>query len=97
MKKLKLKALDFSAAEILTREQLKTVMGGSGGDDGGSGDGGSGSAPKCKTDPCTYYDMLAKVNRSGTCGSVVPSGPKLPYCACKVKNVGDFEDSACNQ
>lgn len=35
MKKLKLKALELSAEEMLTREQLKNVLGGSG--DDGSG------------------------------------------------------------
>ncbi|MCC6286780.1 MAG: hypothetical protein IT249_02745 [Chitinophagaceae bacterium] len=34
MKKLKLKALQLGATEILSREQLKTIMGGSGGGNG---------------------------------------------------------------
>ncbi|MBS1917694.1 MAG: TIGR04149 family rSAM-modified RiPP [Bacteroidetes bacterium] len=33
MKKLKLKALEFNAEQVLTREQLKNILGG----DGGSG------------------------------------------------------------
>ncbi len=33
MKKLKLKALELGATELLTREQLKNITAGSGGDD----------------------------------------------------------------
>ncbi len=40
MKKLKLKALELGATEILTREQLKKVFGGDGGSDGSGGSGG---------------------------------------------------------
>ncbi|RAJ76622.1 hypothetical protein CLV59_108141 [Chitinophaga dinghuensis] len=36
MKKLKLKALDLGAKELLSREQLKNILGGSGSDLGGS-------------------------------------------------------------
>ncbi|RAJ76630.1 hypothetical protein CLV59_108149 [Chitinophaga dinghuensis] len=36
MKKLKLKALDLGAKELLSREQLKNILGGDGSDDGGS-------------------------------------------------------------
>ncbi|MFB6453872.1 hypothetical protein ACE38W_01275 [Chitinophaga sp. Hz27] len=45
MKKLRLKMLDLGATEVLSREQLKQVMGGadgSGGDGSGGGSGGSG-------------------------------------------------------
>ncbi|HEY8959422.1 hypothetical protein [Chitinophaga sp.] len=38
MKKLRLKALDLGATELLTRERLRTILG------GGSGSGGSGEA-----------------------------------------------------
>jgi len=38
MKKLKLKALELGASEVLTREQLKNVLGGDG---SGGGSGGS--------------------------------------------------------
>ncbi|OQP57762.1 hypothetical protein A3860_09045 [Niastella vici] len=37
MKKLKLKALELGAKEVLSRDQLKNVFGGSVLDDGGSG------------------------------------------------------------
>lgn len=39
MKKLRLRALDLGAKEVLSREQLKLILGG----DGSSGIGGSGS------------------------------------------------------
>jgi hypothetical protein len=50
MKKLKLKALELGAKEVLSREQLKNVLGGF---DDGSGSGkkgsGSGSGKRCGT------------------------------------------------
>lgn len=42
MKKLKLKALEYGAIEILTREQLKKILGGDDFGSGGSGSNGSG-------------------------------------------------------
>ncbi|RAJ76619.1 hypothetical protein CLV59_108138 [Chitinophaga dinghuensis] len=36
MKKLKLKALELGARELLSREQLRNILGGDGSDDGGS-------------------------------------------------------------
>ena len=46
MKKLKLRAIELGAIEILTREQLKKILGGDGGSGSGggseSGNGGSG-------------------------------------------------------
>ncbi|RAJ76620.1 hypothetical protein CLV59_108139 [Chitinophaga dinghuensis] len=36
MKKLKLKALELGARELLSREQLRTILGGDGSDEGGS-------------------------------------------------------------
>jgi hypothetical protein len=50
MKKLKLKALGLGAKEILTREQLKYVLGGDGsgsGTGGGGGNTGGGSGGTC--------------------------------------------------
>lgn len=44
MKKLKLIALDLGAKEILSRDQLKNIVGGSGSDDG---DDGSTGFTKC--------------------------------------------------
>jgi len=64
MKKLKLKALNLGASEVLTREQLKNIMGGDG---SGGGSGGPGScsdgcgptvacpvnSPYCRDSECT--------------------------------------------
>jgi len=47
MKKLKLRALELGASELLTREQLKNVMGGDG---SGGGSGGS----------CQYFEYCYK-------------------------------------
>ena len=47
MKKLKLSLQNIEGAEVLTREQLKKVMGGN---EEGSGGSGSGSWPTCHTD-----------------------------------------------
>lgn len=47
MKKLKLQALDLGVSEILTREQLKNVMG---------SDGSGGGGARCSTDRlCSMY------------------------------------------
>ena len=46
MKKMKLQMLGLSVNDLLSREQMKKVMGGSG---DGSGDTG------CKTNPCSVY------------------------------------------
>ena len=45
MKKLSLKSSAFNKGEVLTREQLKKVMGG---DDGSGSGGGGGDSPKVK-------------------------------------------------
>jgi hypothetical protein len=45
MKKLKLKALELGAKEVLSRDQLKNVLGGSG--SGGSGGSGGNNLPSC--------------------------------------------------
>jgi len=64
MKKLKLKALELGVSELLTREQLKNVLGGDG---SGGGSGGPGScsdgcgplvacpelSPYCRNSECT--------------------------------------------
>lgn len=47
MKKLKLKALELNVEEVLTREQLKTIMGGEG---SGSGDDAKVICSSCSTD-----------------------------------------------
>jgi hypothetical protein len=75
MKKLKLKALELGATEILTREQLKKVFGGD--DTGGSGSG-SGSGSGCK-DTCT--DTLF-CNANQTCKNVYCGFSLYTYKTC---------------
>lgn len=53
MKKLKLKALELGAKEVLTRKQLKNVLGGAG---SGSGSGsGGGNYPTCPPTSCDTF------------------------------------------
>lgn len=59
MKKLKLQALKFGTGEILTREQLKNVLGG---DDPS---GGSGGVWKCSNSTCIL--VFNGNNESGQC------------------------------
>lgn len=47
MKKLVLKSSAFNGGEVLSREQLKKVMGGDGGSGNGSGSGGSPKIDAC--------------------------------------------------
>jgi hypothetical protein len=73
MKKLKLRALEIGAQEILTREQLKNVFGG----DLGSGSG-SGSTDACAGKASTIYCrdanyVILNGNGNGTAGTGCPS------------------------
>lgn len=70
MKKLKLQALQFGAKEILTRAQLKNVMGG---DDGSTG---STSNPVSCTGTCVIGE-----NNSSSCSSKLLYD--VPYCYCE--------------
>ena len=75
MKKLKLRALELGATEILTREQLKKVLGGSGSGTGSGGSGGLG----CPVDEC---DAGHPCRTPLSCGSVLcPDGVHY-YHAC---------------
>jgi len=80
MKKLKLKALELGASELLTREQLKSVLGGDG-SGGGSGGGGFG----CSDNGCLLYVAQDNINQwlSGTCGVSYSGGI---ICVCTVRN-----------
>jgi len=71
IKKLKLRFLHLGDAEVLTREQLKKIIGGE----------GSGYALACRTSACSGYDPIVKRNYSGTCGKVTGPGPQ-EQCMC---------------
>lgn len=60
MKKLKLNLQSIGSAEVLSREQLKTIMGGSG---AGSGSDG------CKTFVCKTADDCVKEKCGDSCSS----------------------------
>jgi hypothetical protein len=64
MKKLKLQALQFGAKDILSRAQLKNVLGGDG------SDGGSGSGGKC-TGRCSSDIGSGTACTSSTFGGIV--------------------------
>lgn len=56
MKKLKLKALELGAREVLTREQLKNVLGGF--DDGSGSGSGTSCSTKCVVDGNKIYSCI---------------------------------------
>jgi len=71
MKQLRLKALALGGAEMLTRAQMKNVLGGE--DCPGCGGGKvCGTSPNCNSNTCTLNGV------SGTCGA---SGPNACGCA----------------
>ena len=69
MKKLKLKAMDLGAIEILTRDQMKNVFG---------AEGSGGSKSRCSNDRfCSIYhpgDGGCKEMQTGQCRCVIYSG-----------------------
>ncbi|RAJ76621.1 hypothetical protein CLV59_108140 [Chitinophaga dinghuensis] len=77
MKKLRLKALDLGAKELLSREQLRNILGGDGSDDGGSGPTNCGMTPtiacsgKSSGDQCCWYTNQTVYY--GICRSYAPT------------------------
>lgn len=71
MKRMKLQSLGLSVNDLLTREQLKSIYGGSG--------SGSGCKPAC-------YKWNGSSMNSGTCSekSTIVNGHKLIYCECSL-------------
>ena len=59
MKKLKLNALAFQSGEVLTRIQLKNVLGGS--------DPGSGGGPDCDDECSSAGSECTLKGKTGTC------------------------------
>lgn len=72
MKKISLKNLDFASEEMLTKEQLKQILGGysESSDDGGSGAGG------CAT-YCPDSDEVIRINN---CSMKCSAGPGYVRC-----------------
>ncbi|HEY4326118.1 MAG TPA: hypothetical protein VGN20_19165 [Mucilaginibacter sp.] len=74
MKKLQLKALEIGAKEVLSRAQLKNVLGGTGTDTSGPGyfkccPGGDKNSPQCST--CSFVPSGSHCTcTQGTCTSV---------------------------
>lgn len=98
MKKLKLKALGLGAKEILSREQLKNVLGGSGttGTTGtGSGTTGSGDG-HCRTGSCSLFVSALGITVQGVCTDYHTGGSIR--CACVNGNYSTDPNSwsACN-
>lgn len=67
MKKIRLNVADLGATEILTREQLKSVFGGSG---SGSGSGSSNSCSGLTKDSCNYQPCVDTNGDIGKCSFV---------------------------
>jgi len=65
MKKLKLKALELGAEELLQREQLKNIIGGS----GGSGDGSCSVSVNCYKTIWQNGQWVSVANGSISCSS----------------------------
>lgn len=83
MKKLKLKALELGAKEVLSREQLKNVLGGFD-DAGGSGSGsGKGSGSGSGKSGC---GICQKGSSYETCTASVVMGTNT----CKCPNTGAY-------
>lgn len=66
----------MEGAEVLSREQLKKVMGG----EWGSEDGGS---TKCADRKCVKVNF-PNANESGTCSISRPSGALPGVCTCSI-------------
>ena len=82
MNKLKLKLQNIAGAEILSREQLKKVMGGYWGSENIS------NATYCSSAPCYYYTSILNNNRvEGKCASL--TGPMQVGCGCEGKYIDD--------
>lgn len=82
MKKLKLKALELGAKEVLSRAQLKNVLGGSG--------SGSGGSAQCFGNSCTVTiqgDNGSFITRSGTCRDVASILDPSCYCDTGLGNI----------
>lgn len=81
MRKLTLNKVDFAGAEVLTRNQLKNVMGGNEpGTGGGGGEGNQcGTYPNCSTGSCTAKSGDCK-GQTGTCGRTSSTSS----CSCAV-------------
>lgn len=88
MKKIRLNLADLGATEILTREQLKSVFGGTGSGSGSSssgsgsssssgGGGGGGNVTCAGLSPCTGSCTMDIDNTKGSCSSVGGYG-----CVC---------------
>lgn len=69
MKKLKLKALELGAKEVLTRAQLKNIL-------GGSGNGGN----ECSAYACNQKCTCEANSGTNTCWD--SSNPPEAYCDC---------------
>lgn len=65
MKKIRLNVANLEATEVLSRDQLKSIFGGSGGSSSGSGSGSSGST-NCSTTCKGTSDTIEIENCIGT-------------------------------
>lgn len=85
MKKLKLNVLQLGAKEVLTREQLKKVLGGN-----LAGNGTVQPSDACKTGSCSVYDPGTHTYYFGTCGYY--GGGGISVCEC-ITSMGFYSPS----
>ena len=84
MKKIKLQMLGLSVNDLLSREQMKKVVGGSGGGSGGSG------IPVCSGNACTLYVQNkdgSYTPYNGTCQATGWWPAQSCYCSTQLGNV----------
>ncbi|WP_407499934.1 hypothetical protein [Elizabethkingia anophelis] len=94
MKKLKLKHLDLDMVEMLTKEQLKDVLGGD--DDGGSGEE---SLKPCSSSSCTLSVQQSDgswKDYNGMCSVKISSSPKHFFYTCYCKTDMGYQNVTSN-
>lgn len=87
MKKLKLKVLELGATEVLTRDQLKNVLG---------GDGSTFNDGHCKTGTCRLYVPDLGIEVDGSCKDFHEGGTIRCSCVNGSYQTNPSSWSVCN-
>lgn len=83
MKSLNFQKLNLRKEDVLSKSQMKNILGGYGGGDGNAG---------CKTGPCYVWNKQTMKMDSGTCstGTVRVNGVLFPTCDCSLGGGGCY-------